>query len=103
MQINLDLFELKNLIMEMSEIGAANYAKNAAPTSDYISEREAFRRFGEGNVKGWAIAGMVKFKRMGSGKNSKKRYSYSELLTVKKAEELLTGKKPEKSKKVKLI
>ena len=88
MQIALELYELKNLIMEMSEVGVANYLKNVAPDSDCVSEREAFRRFGEGRVKRWVRDCVVGFKRMGAGANSKKKYSYSELLTAAKTEKL---------------
>ena len=89
MVFTLELYEFKNLIMEMSEIGVANYVKMVAPKSDIISEREAFRKFGEAKVKQWVRDGNIDFKRMGSSKNSRKNYSYSQLITIAKAENLI--------------
>ena len=89
MIFTLELYEFKNMIMEMSEIGVANYAKMVAPESDMLSEREAFRKFGEAKVKEWVRSGNINFKRMGSGKNSKKNYSYSQLIAVAKAEKFI--------------
>ena len=92
MQVTLELYEFKRLIVEMSEIGAANYVKLVSPNSDVLSERKAYIKFGESNVKRWVKEGSVKFKRMGVGKNSKKIYSYAQLLSVIKAEKLLRGR-----------
>ena len=89
MSMTFDLMHLKNMIMDMSELGAANYAKLVAPKSDELSERQAFKKFGEANVKRWSRLSLIQVKRMGSAKNSKKNYSYSELLAVKKSEKLI--------------
>lgn len=89
MNLIFDLYEFKNMIMEMSEIGAANYAKTLAPKTDTMSERKAFRTFGEANVKRWVRENSVDFSRCGRGKNSRKNYSYSQLLAVAKAEKLI--------------
>ena len=89
MSITLELYQLKNMMMEMSEIGAANYVKSVAPQSDNLSERQAFKKFGEATIKRWVREGSVNFRRMGAGKNSRKNYSYSQLLTVAKAEKLI--------------
>lgn len=37
--IQLELYELKNICMQMSELGAANYAKRVTPGKDAISQR----------------------------------------------------------------
>ena len=79
MSMTFDLMHLKNIIMDMSELGAANYAKLIAPKSDELSERQAFEKFGEANVKRWSRQSLIQVNRMGSAKNSKKNYSYSEL------------------------
>ena len=39
--ITLELYELKNLCMDMAALGAANYAKMLFPAKDLISQREA--------------------------------------------------------------
>lgn len=51
MTITLELFELKNLCMEMAELGAAKYAATQAPAGDLIKQRAAYREFGEARVE----------------------------------------------------
>jgi len=89
MHITLEKYEFKNIIMEMSEIGAANYAKTVTPIIDLLSERQAFMLFERKNVRRWLKEGSIDFQRVGPNKNSIKMYSYSQLLTVSKAEELI--------------
>ena len=88
----MEIYEFKRLIRAMSEVGAAQYVKSVSPNSDMLSERKAYKKFGENNVKRWLREGSIKFQRMGAGKNSRKNYSYSQLLAVVKAEKLLRGK-----------
>ena len=38
--ITLDLFELKNLCMDMAELGVSNYIKQQEPAKDLLSQRE---------------------------------------------------------------
>ena len=47
MTIQMELYELKNLCMEMASLGAANYVKQTTPAKDLISQREAYRLFQE--------------------------------------------------------
>ena len=51
MAIQMELYELKNLCMEMASLGAANYVKQTIPAKDLISQREAYRLFQECRVK----------------------------------------------------
>ena len=51
MAVILELYELKNLCMEMSELGAAQYQKRTAPARDELTQREAYTQFGEAKVK----------------------------------------------------
>ena len=53
MTIQMELYELKNLCMEMASLGAANYVKQTTPAKDLISQREAYRLFQECRVKRW--------------------------------------------------
>lgn len=71
--------------MEMAELGAANYAKMVSPAEDLISQREAYRLYGEANVKMWVRTGLVKPTRRGTSKNSKKTYSRAEIMSIEKA------------------
>ena len=52
MGIVLELYELKNLCRDMAELGAANYAKMVFPAKDLISQREAYKSFGEAKTVG---------------------------------------------------
>ena len=88
MVVTLDLFELKNLCMEMSELGVANYIKSQSPAKDIISQREAYRLFKEQRVKEWRSRGLVTPIRNGSTIRSKLQYSRSELLAIDKSERL---------------
>lgn len=86
--ITLELYELKNLCKDMAELGAANYAKMLFPAKDLISQREAYRIFGEARVKDWVRRELVNKVRNGETKNSKILYSRAELLAVEKSEKL---------------
>ena len=86
--ITLELYELKNLCKDMAELGAANYAKMLFPAKDLISQREAYRAFGEARVKRWVTQKLVTKVRGGTTERSKVLYSRAELLTVEKSEKL---------------
>lgn len=84
----LELYELKNLCKDMAELGAANYAKMLFPAKDLISQREAYRSFGEARVKRWVTQKLVNKFRDGTTQRSKVLYSRAELLAVDKSEQL---------------
>ncbi len=86
--ITLEFYELKNLCMEMAELGAANYAKLMAPAKDLISQRNAYRDYGEARVKRWVHQGMVNTVRSGNASRSKVLYSRAELMALDKSEKL---------------
>ncbi len=86
--IQLELYELKNICMQMSELGAANYAKRVTPGKDAISQREAYRSFGEARVKRWVSVHLVNPVRSGSHTKSKVIYSIAELLAVETSEKI---------------
>lgn len=71
MAIQMELYELKNLCMEMASLGAANYVKQTIPAKDLISQREAYRLFQECRVKRWQKDGRVSTIRGGSSIHSK--------------------------------
>jgi hypothetical protein len=45
------------------------------PKKDEMTEREALKVFGKGNLRHWEATGRITFKRAGTHKNSKKIYS----------------------------
>lgn len=88
MILQIESHELKNLMLEMAELGAATMAKNLGiGPSDEISQREAFRCYGEARVKRWKREGKITRIKNGTG-NSKAAYSRIELAALKKSESL---------------
>lgn len=85
---DLQLYEWKNICLEMSKLGAASLAKMLAPAKDNMSQREAYRTFGEARVKNWVRRGMLKVIRNGETENSKKLYSYEEMIGIETAEKM---------------
>jgi hypothetical protein len=84
MLIVLDLYEYKTMVKEMVELGVAEYVAQTIPNKDLISQREAFREFGENRVREWSS--MLSKKRAGIASRSKILYSRSELLALDKGE-----------------
>ena len=90
MSVSLEVYQLKNLISEFSELGAANYAKIVNRQSDNMSQRQAYREFGESRVKNWDRQGLLSTVRNGTTNRSKIIYSRAELMTIESAEKLQT-------------
>jgi len=88
MSITLELYELKNICMQMAELGAANYVKRTKPGEDLISQREAYREFQEVRVKNWVKKDLVHGSRSGSSTRSKVLYSRAELLAADQSERM---------------
>lgn len=86
--ITLDLFELKNICMDMAALGVAEYIKTQSPAKDLLSQREAYRLFQESRVKEWRSKGLIKPIRMGKSERSKLQYSRAELMAIDKSEKL---------------
>ena len=77
-----DLFEQKNLIMESAALGASIALNRLGLIKDEISQREAFRVYGESLVRTWLNRGWITRIKPGAG-NTKVTYSLIELDTVK--------------------
>lgn len=86
--IRLELYELKNICMDMAELGAANYAKNLSLSNDTLSQRGAYKEFGEARVRRWVKSGLVSKSRTGKTSRSKIIYSRAELMAADKSEKL---------------
>lgn len=84
----MEIFEIKNMIMQMSELGAANFSKRIAPAKDAISQREAYRSFGEARVKRWISQDLISSVRSGDTIRSKVLYSLAELISVETSEKI---------------
>ena len=78
--------EYKNLIIEAARMGASIALSQLGIADDEIKEREAFRIYGEANVRSWCNQKLVKWVR-GPAINSPHTYSRVELETVKRMQE----------------
>lgn len=83
MSMELELWQLKNIIQAAAEEAVRKYIAKTNPTDDEISERQAYREFGEGWVQSQVACGTIKPLRKGTSKNSKKVYSRSILFDLK--------------------
>lgn len=90
MTVTMELYELKTLCADMAALGVATYQKDAAPATDLISQREAYRQFQEVRVKRWVENGLITPQRNGAALNSKRYYSRAELMAINNAERLNT-------------
>lgn len=88
MTITIEIQELKNICRDMSELGAAQYIRKTKPSADMMSQREAYKMFGESRVKRWVASGMVKAMRNGETQRSKLLYSMAEMMAVDASERL---------------
>jgi len=84
MKINIELYELKNICMQMAELGAAANERAHIPLSDKIKQRQVyewFKAIGErpSLLNKMEESGLVKGKRKGAGKNSPIYYSRLEI------------------------
>jgi hypothetical protein len=73
--MELELWQLKNIIQAAAEEAVRKYIAMTNPTDDEISARQAYKEFGEGWVKSQVACGVIKPLRKGTSKNSKKVYS----------------------------
>ncbi len=80
--------KLRRMLDAAAELGAMAALKKAGiMTNDEISQREAYRRFGEGKVKYWKHTGRIKIVKVKPG-NSKVTYSLKELETISHLEKI---------------
>lgn len=84
--MEMNLFEEKTLRIESAKMGAEIALSKLGLIKDDISQREAFRLFGEGNVRSWVNQSFVKRVKLGEF-NSKASFSRIELETIKSLEE----------------
>lgn len=84
MKVTLDLYQLKNIIADMVQVGCMAAIKTYEPTKDVISKREAVRWLEVMNIPSRVLRemekeGLVIGKRKGAGKNSPIYYSKAEI------------------------
>lgn len=86
--MEIEEIKLRKLLDAAAELGAMTALKKAGiMTNDEISQREAYRRFGEARVKYWLQSGRVRTVKT-KLRNSKVIYSLKELETLSYVEKL---------------
>lgn len=81
-------YKLQKMLTAAAELGAINALRKAGiMQKDELSQREAFRRFGEANVRRWRLMGKLKRIKLGD-RNAKVTYSLTELETISQSERL---------------
>lgn len=89
MNVTLDTEQLRRMLREAAELGVANYIKTMRPKDDTVSQREAYRLYGEARVRGWLGDRLITAMKQGRSDNSKMLYSRAELMAADKTERLL--------------
>jgi hypothetical protein len=96
--IELSFDKLREMLEEAAQIGALKALKQSGiNVNDEISQREAYRRFGEANVKRWIHLRMIKKVKLNE-RNSKVTYSLQELTSIQSTLYVSTNRKPAKPK-----
>lgn len=89
MTITIDIDQLKTLLRDSAELGVANYIKQMTPKSDNVSQREAYRLYGEARIRKWLDEKMISVMKQGKSDNCKMLYSRAELMAADKTERIL--------------
>ena len=85
--VNIELYELKNMLMEAAMMGAAMAARERNPKSDTMRLREAqaymiAQGYGTHKLAELVASGLVKFNRLSAAKNSPSVCSRVELMAA---------------------
>ena len=85
--VNIELYELKNMLMEAAAMGAAMAARERSPKSDTMRLKDAqaylvAQGYGKGKLSELISHGLVKFHRLSGAKNSPSVCSRVELMAA---------------------
>lgn len=86
--MQIELYQLKNIIMTASRLGATMVLTEMNPASDNLSQREAWKLYGRSRVEKWVEQGLLKPRREGASANCKKYFSRTDLIAVDNAEKI---------------
>ena len=79
---------IRDITKDAVAVGILEAEKIRYPKRDLISQREAFRRFGETSIKRWRDAGLITPQRTGPNANHTLTYSVAEIAEAKMAESI---------------
>lgn len=86
--IILSTAQLRQLVESSAKTGAAAIARTLQPKGDLVTQREAYRLFGEARVKRWLADGLLTTERTGTSVRSRRLYSREQLCAAEVAEQL---------------
>lgn len=87
--MEIELWQLNNIVKAAAKEAVDEYRYMENPTSDEITEAQAYREFGEGWIDHQKAIGAAKWKRKGVHKNSPKIYSRRQLRELKNGPSVL--------------
>jgi len=79
---------IRDITKDAVAVGILEAEKIRYPQRDLISQREAYRRFGETSIKRWRDAGLITPQRTGPNANHTLTYSVAEIAEAKMAESI---------------
>lgn len=87
--MQIELFELKNIIQDTAELTATAMLVKSGKLSSVLSKREAYREYGEGVVNRWIAEGLIQVRKDGNN-SAKCRLNRVELESIAKANNRIT-------------
>ncbi len=78
--------ELRDIMSDCIALGIQIAEKQRYPARDLISQREAYRRFGQVNMQRWRDSGLLHPQRTGPHANNSLRYSIADISAAIAAE-----------------
>lgn len=86
MEIVLNKDELSGMFKAVAELAVLAYRSEQKPSADRLTQKAAYREFGEGRIKRWLKEGKIHRTRNGACENSPVEYSLLELKTTYNSE-----------------
>lgn len=71
-----------NETLASAKLLAAALVREMHPGRDELTQRQAWQEFGRERIEQWIVQGLIKPRRIGGARNSKKMYSRLELITA---------------------
>lgn len=90
---------IRDITKDAVAVGILEADKIRYPNRDLISQREAYKRFGESSIERWKREGLIKPQRTGAKANNTLTYSVAEIAEAKMAESIQRALLPPPAKK----
>ena len=87
-------FDIRTITAQTYAAGIVEATRIQQPSTDLITQREAWRRYGTRNIKRWQDAGLLKGKRTGPSTNNSVKFSVSEIALAMVGDKIKTACAP---------